>query len=570
MNRTRVMVLLSVLIIISTLLASCSPAAATPAPTQPAPAATEAPQPVVTEAVAPTTAPTVAATTAPQTGAKTGGRIVYANTEGYYILDPILAASQSVPHYATFDPLITLNLDLTDYVGILAEKFESAPDNMSATFTLRKGLKFQDGTPVDAQAIKWNLDQYRDPKVASPFGGWMAGFVSEIQAPDPLTVVIKMEKPYAPLYYWLAQMGMVSPTAYQKLGTDKFVLTPVGAGPWIAKEITPDVSTLFVRNTDYAWWPSFIDNKGPAYADELMVRYAKDESSMFAGLETGETHVAKVPSTMLSQAKSNPNIELVKNVQAGESYLGMNTQDAVLSNKNIRLAIGLALNRDEIVQVGYGGEALPMYGVLSPTIWGYSQKMEDYAKSQSNDPAKAKEMLAAEGYKAGADGMLVGKDGKKLEIKLALTPDTKSQSIAETIQSQLKDIGVSIVLEPVEESVIIDMTKKGTHQMILWSYGLSDASILSYLFQSNRIGASNRTRFNNPELDKLMNAADGEMNPDLRRTKVEAVMQLLIDNRPMIPLYAEYSYMGYRKDLIAGLKFDKVGGVYFGDAYLLK
>ncbi len=398
---------------------------------------------------------------------------------------------------------------------------------------MRKGTKFQDGTPVDAAAIKWNLDRYNDPQIGSPFGGWMTEFVKEVQAPDAQTVVILLKQPYAPLYYQLAQMGMVSPTAYQAEGVDRFGMKPVGAGPWIASEITPDVSTLFRRNPDYGWWPSFIENKGPAYPDELLVRYAKDEATMYAQLETGETDIARVPATELANAKSNPNIELNKAIQAGLSYIGFNTQFGPLTNPNVRVAISHAIDRDEIVQAGYEGEGIPIYGVLSPSIWGYSQAVEDYAKqTRGFDPEQAKQMLAAEGYTPGADGILVGKDGKKLEFKFAFDATTQTKTIAETIQSQLKEIGVSVILTPLEEQAIIDATKAGTHEMILWSFGLSDASILTYLFKSARIGASNRTRFNSPELDKLLEAADGEMNPDIRKQKVEAAMKLLIDQRP--------------------------------------
>ena len=97
------------------------------------------------------------------------------------------------------------------------------------------------------------------------------------------------------------------------------------------------------------------------------------------------------------------------------------------------------------------------------------------------------------------------------------------------------------------------MTVKGTHEMILWGYGLIDPSILTYLFHSERLGRSNRTRFVRPELDTLLNAADGALDWSVRQQKVADVLKYLVEQRPNIPLWSAYSYTGYRKDKIAGL-----------------
>jgi ABC-type transport system substrate-binding protein len=106
--------------------------------------------------------------------------------------------------------------------------------------------------------------------------------------------------------------------------------------------------------------------------------------------------------------------------------------------------------------------------------------------------------------------------------------------------------------------------------MILWYFGQVDPNIMTYQFDSGRIGLSNRTRFNNPEMDKLLHAADSAMVYADRMAAVTAVQKFLVDNRPNVPLFSHVNYVGYRKDIVAGLKFDKAGGLNFMDAYILK
>lgn len=106
--------------------------------------------------------------------------------------------------------------------------------------------------------------------------------------------------------------------------------------------------------------------------------------------------------------------------------------------------------------------------------------------------------------------------------------------------------------------------------MIIWSYGLLDPNILTYLFSSDRIGKSNRTRFNSPDLDKMLKDADTTMDYTTRMQKVNAILMYLIDNRPNIPLFSHIVYAGYRNDIVAGLKFDKAANPNFQDAYIIK
>ncbi len=585
--RNLLLTVFSVLIVTSMLLSACTPATTAPQapaaetkapeapkaePTKiqpPAPPPTQAP--AKTEAPAPTEAPAMteapAATEAPMV--KEGGRLVIAETDGYYTLDPFITPWHDTPQYAVYDTLLALKPDLSDYAGYLLEdKWEIAPDNLSVTFKVRPNIKFTDGEPVTAEAIKWVLDHFRDETVGSPGGGWMPGVVKDVQAPDSSTLVIVLESPYAPLFFQLSSMEIPSPKAYQEKGADAFAQAPVGSGTWIVKEIVPETSVLYTRNPDYAWAPAWYDNKGAMYPDEFFIKYMGDEAVTYAALEAGEIHIAPVPAQFLEKARANPNIAIIEGQENGGTYLGFNTEFAPFDNKNVRVAISHAVDRDELIQVGYEGEAVPAFTNLVNTEMGWSKEIEDKAKEGAYDPETTKSMLEAEGYTLGSDGVYE-KDGKKMEFTLTVPTGDARKRVAEALQAQLADVGVKVNIDIKESQVIRDMTVKGDHQMILWYYGLVDPQILYYLYHSGRIGASNRTRYNNPDLDKILEEADAALDWEMRKQKVAEALQLLVDNRPNVPLYSTLSYTGYRKDLIDGMKWDILGAVLLQDVFLL-
>ncbi len=581
-HKSSLLSVLSVVMIASMVLAACAPAATpTAAPTVAAPTSapvspTTAPTAVPPTAVPPTAVPATAApTTAPTAAGPTkGGKIVVSNSVGNYnTLDEFVSPWHDYAELNTFyDTILYTKLDFSGYIGLLVEdNWEISPDNLTVTFHVRQGIKFQDGTPVDAAALKWNLDHWIDPKVAAPGGGNLQSALKSVDAPDATTLVLHLLTPYAPLFNELASVEMSSPTAYQSLGPDKFAQAPVGSGPFEKPVIVSNASFTYSRNESYNWGPSLFKNKGPMYPDQYVVKFVADDQTAFAALETGEINVEpSMPAQFLDQAKADPKITIVQGAEQGGTYLGFNTQYPPFDNQQVRVAISYAINRDEVIQAAVSGAGVPMYTNLSNAEIGYSQEAEDYGKSKSDNVDTAKKMLADLGYKAGSDGILVGKDGKKMEFKLSTTPTDETKRIAEDLQAQLKDIGIQADIDIKESQTIRQMTQDGTHQMIVWTFGLLDPNILTYLFASDRMGKSNRTRFVNADLDKMLKDADTTMDYNSRMQKVNAILKFLVDQRPNVPLFSHIVYTAYRNDIVGGLVFDKTASPYFFDAYLLK
>jgi peptide/nickel transport system substrate-binding protein len=584
MKHRSLFVALSQIMIVSMFLGACAAPAATPTATV-APAPTAFAFPTATTAaptVAPTTAaateaPTTAAATAAPTTAPTtapagpikGGTLTIVDNVDYATLDPFTLTWTNPAYGLMYDFLVVYKPDYSGFAPNVADSWKFGADNKSVTFTLRPGVKFTDGTPMDAAAVKWNIDRYRDKKIASPASDVLGGLVTDVSTPDDHTVVLTLSQPSAILFDTISGMGMVSPAAFQKAGADNYGQSPVGTGPFMVKDQVANDHRTLTRNPDYAWPPTWFDNKVAAYPDTVVVKQLTDDATMYSALETGQVQVAPIPTQFLAQARANANIGVVQGVENGIQYIGFNNQAAPFDNKNIRQAIGYAINRDEIVKVAWNGEADPIYGPLSPSQFGYSQNAETIARKQSYNVDTAKKMLAAEGWVPGSDGILA-KGGKKMEFRFLFIPDDPSKRAAETIQSQLADVGIKLDLAPEQVAALKDETKKGTHQMFLLYITLPDPRSMCFQFCSANIGGTDRTRFKNDDLDKALAAMNAELDPDKRKALVEAAELIIIDQRPEIPLAVKHLFYGYRKDQVGGMKFDVLAGAQYQDAYLLK
>ncbi len=164
-----------------------------------------------------------------QGGTHPGGRLVVADGASNTSLDPFVTSWHSWPHYAIYATLFMQDANL-NYVGFLADTWEVGADGKSLTIHLIKDATFTDGTPVDAEAIKWNLDKYSNPDTGASQGADLVGLLEETTVDDPYTVTLHLNSPYAPLFHTLWGLEIVSPTAYEAEGKENFGTHPVGCG----------------------------------------------------------------------------------------------------------------------------------------------------------------------------------------------------------------------------------------------------------------------------------------------------------------------------------------------------
>ena len=477
-----------------------------------------------------------------------GGRLVIADANSNTSLDPFVSSWHSWPHYAIFPTLFARNTDLS-YVGFLADTWEVSEDSKSLTINLIDYATFTDGTPIDAAAIKWNLDKYANPDTGASQGADLIGLLEEVVINSDYSFTMHMNSPYAPLFFVLANVEIVSPTAYEELGVDNFGTNPVGGGPFVFKELVTDSYLLLERNPDFTWAPEELnENTGPVYLDELQILFIGDEQTALAALETGEISIAGIPTQNLADAEANPDID-VNVAQLNQiRYVGFNTSKEPWTNAELRRAFAYATDRQEFVTLAWDDLAEPLYQPLPPTIWGHNPELD--AAAYSFDPDRAREILDSLGYvDVDGDGLRETPDGEPWSVPLSTASPDEWRRQAEVLEAQWRDVGIPIEIQLLEFTALIDLTTTGTHDLFLLLYGYSDPSILTYFFDPDRKGGSNRAWFSTDELTQLLTDADTQLNPDLRYEAVTAISQYIIDESPWVFLAVPPALLGVRAEL---------------------
>lgn len=485
---------------------------------------------------------------AAQDGPRNGGRLVVADANSNTSLDPFVTSWHSWPHYAIFSTLFSRNADL-EYVGYLADSWEVAEDGLSLTITLIDFATFTDGTPVNAEAIKWNLERYANPETGSSQGASLRTLLAGVDVLDEYTFVMRLNSAYAPLFFELAGLEIVSPTAYEAAGVDNFGRNPVGSGPFMLKELSADNYILLERNPDFRWAPAELyDHPGPVYLDELQILFLGDDQTILAALETGEVTFSGIPTQNLADVEANPDITVHKAQLDQIRYVGFNTSKAPWDNAELRRAFAYATNREEVALLAWDGLAMPLYQPLPPTIWGHNPELD--AISYTHQPETAMAILDELGYvDVDGDGLREDPDGNPWVARLSTISTDEYRRMAEVVEAQWREVGIPVEIELMDQSALIELTTTGTHDLFLLRYGYQDPSILTYFFDPARKGGTNRAWFSSDELTALLVKADTDLNQATRYETITQLSAYIIRESPWVFLVVPPYLAGVRNEL---------------------
>jgi peptide/nickel transport system substrate-binding protein len=542
--------------------------------------ATDTPKPaaagatgVATSASGSAPAPTKAAalsTSTPQTGAAAtnetpvpGGRLIIADDQGDQPLDPFKTPWHSTAHFLVFRHYIVKAPDLS-YVADTFESWQASPDGKDVTFKVCQGIENTDGTVVDAASLKFIIDRLVDPQRKAPGASAFTSLKSTTVV-DDYTLKLTYDPVYAPLYSGMSGSEVSSKAAVEKYGDD-FGNNPVGAGPYIVKQQIPGNSIVYDRNPDYTQPPPFYKNRGPAYFDGVTIKVIKEEATTWAALKAGEVHVAQIPTTFVKEADTNQDITVVKQLDTGIRYLGMNCAKPPFNDLLVRQAVAHAIDRNSIVQNAMDGYGEVLYTPLAAAI-AYSDNEGMQKISYPFDPAMGKDKLKQAGYDV--SGAVATKGGQPLEVTLLLNNTDFFKRAGQIVQSQLKDIGMKINIQITEGTALTDATVAGTHQMFLQLYGSTDPSIMFYFFHSSRIKATNRAWYSSPELDALLEQGQSELDPVKQKDIYEKVQTMVVQAAPWIVLGNPYVFSGIRKE-VRGFQVHPQGTYLLHDAWMKK
>jgi peptide/nickel transport system substrate-binding protein len=473
-----------------------------------------------------------------------GGTLVYALNQEPDTLDSHkanLGVSYVLQGYLG-STLIAKDPETGNYIPYLAERWEVSDDGLVWDFFLRQDVKFHDGTPMTAHDYVWTFQRIMDPETKSPSAlGFLS--VTNIEAVDDYTLRITMAYPNYPFLEALTSFYMqpLSQAAVEAAGDD-YGRQPVGVGPYRFKEWVTGDRIILERNPDFAWGPPF-SSEGAPYVETLLFRIIPEATTRVAGLESGDIDViTNVEPRDMERLEASGNFVIDGVLFQGiEPYSPMNVSRPPFDDVRVRQAFNYAVNRDVLIKVVALGYAEPQYGPISPTVHGYWPGVEEIGYTYDLDKAKA--LMAEAGWEdTNGDGILE-KDGKPLKLVLYTDPSTEARvKVAVILQQQYRELGADVEIRQVDIGTRYGYMVSGDYDLSLESWSWGEAQLMFIMFSSSMIGAYNFSFLDDPELENLLNATIGVMDPVQRQEYVNQAQQRIVEQAYLIFLYTPLKF----------------------------
>ncbi len=470
-------------------------------------------------------------------------------------LDPGATGLVSVAQMLStmFDPLIwKFPNDPTYYPG-LAQSYTVSADAKTYTFKLRSGVKFHDGTPFNASAVKATFDHIANPATKSLSAIGALGPYVETRVLDQDTAQVVFSAPNAAFVNEMTQVTLAisSPTALQKYGKG-YDTHPVGTGPFKFQQFINNDKVVVVRNPAYAWGPAPLGGGKPALLDQITFRILPDPSSQANALTTNEIQIGQNlnPGDVTSAVSAGK--KKLSALSSGMPYCIMiNAQQAPTNDLAVRQAIEYAIDNKAIINTLFKGLYSPANSVLTPVSAGYSPDQALY----SYNPAKAGQLLDSAGWKMGSGGLRV-RNGQQLSLDFINIANFGFDGISQLMQAQLNTVGIHSTITDQAFPSVATTYNQGKQNLADWFYYDVDPYLFNTVFNSSQIKAGfNWEHYDNPAIDAAIAAANADTNDGSRVAKYQAIALTLAQSATIIPIYNLQTILVTQPN-VSGIKFD--------------
>lgn len=423
-----------------------------------------------------------------------------------------------------FDALTQLSADGTKMEPGLAERWEQSADGLTYTFTLRRNVRFHDGSVLHAHAVKASYERQFLPGSpfysASPpnaYEGVLSGLVKEIRVVDPQTVAITLHYPRPQQF---ALVKIVSPQALTRHGLD-LTRTPVGTGPFRLERWESDRIVL----------SAFADSwRGRPRIGQVNFAIVPDTQVAMERLEAGDFDlVPEVSPQLFERLASNPLTRLVKVGGLNLRFLGMQMERPALQDRRVREAIARAVDRERLATYLGRGAMLPARGPLPPASLGYDPQI----RQPPHDPRRARELL----QEAGVEASLT----LRLLYNASLEPWVE---VAQAVRSDLRKAGLMVELVGVPDwKAFHDERRKGDHDLYLYGWSVSTPDPERFLFPLFQAKSpDNFGHFSNPKVDELLAQARQPMDDARRLRLYREASRMIVNDVPAVFLYHQITF----------------------------
>ena len=422
-----------------------------------------------------------------------------------------------------FASLVTIDPRTLEVIPDLAESVEVV-DPTRFVVKLRRGLRFSDGSALDAQDVIATFEGVVDPALRSRYAHTYRR-IAEMRSPNAHTIEFILREPHATFLTDLELPIVRSEDSRRRIATPEAPF-PTGAGPYRLVARAPGVLEL---RANPHW------HRGAPTHPSLRMVVIRDDNTralrMLAG--EGDLALASIPPLLLPMFDDTPELETRATPGISTMYLGYETTSSKLSDVRVRRAIAHAIDRELLVRTKYDGQARVTDTWIPAEHWA----APDSLPSHSFDRERARALLDEAGFvdPPGAE--------PRMHLILRTTSERFRQSVARAIAAMLREVGVEVDVRPSEAATLISDLNRGRFELTLLQVPeVIEPHVLSWFFDSSRIPGpgregANRWRYDNPELDRLFEAGRTQIESTARRATYLDVQRVLARDLPVLPLW---------------------------------
>ncbi|MET8649896.1 ABC transporter substrate-binding protein [Nocardia aurea] len=483
---------------------------------------------------------------------KSGGTLTYAIGTDIDCLDPAKSPSNSVVVGSIVDSLV-----YQDSEGRirpwLAKSWTVSQDLTQYTFSLRDGVTFSDGTPLDAAAVKFNFDRIKNPETGSSYAASVIGEYVSGEVIDPLTIRITLRSPVTALLQGLslAYLGIQSPTYLQSKGRDTCA-TIVGSGPFVLERSVKGQSYTLTRRAGYNWPFEGAQHSGEAYLDKVEFVIAVEGSVRVGGLTSKQYDLVRdIAAPQLAAVKANPGLEVIDYTAPGiTTALAINTRSPIFGDLAVRQAFQRAVDVRTLVPAAFFDQIEPATGPFSTTTPYFDASV---TQKYGFDTAQADRLLDAAGWTEKNSSGIRVKNGQTLRpvVFTFPAPPQDQLSLLQSIQQEVRKVGFDLDIQSYDRTTWNTKINAGEYDLHVHSYFRADPDIARTVYSAAFEPPNGYTfaRPGDPELEALLQ--EGARLPDgpERRRVYESIQHRVIEKAYSLPLYPVQRIFAYQKNI---------------------
>jgi len=460
-------------------------------------------------------------------------------------LDPHAAntASSSQVNVQIFERLIAQDLEGNFHPWLATEWTQY--DDRTYEFTLREGVEFHNGEILTAHDVVFTMQRAaHSPAIAAVLGEIDP---STVVAVDDMTVRIGTFEPHSALLNALAHAvsAILNEASVVEAGDD-YDRHPIGTGPFEFVDRVEGSTITLTRFENYHGVAPEIEG--------LQFRVMVDVSARLMALETGELDISHVTRNDIARVEADENLHMHRMPNYQINYVGFNNERERFNNPLVRQAVSHAINVEEIHQTLMQGVGEVLNGPLAPTVWGAYEGLEGYAF----DLDRARDLMAEAGYENGFDATM------------AINELPERREWAEAIQSQLREIGITVTISQMDMPTFLAETEDGNYDMFILSWnavtGEADYGLHPVFHSVNHGAPGNRAFYTNTRVDELLDLGRSTSDPSIRLEAYHEVQQLIVEDAPWVFLTSGEVLMASGTN-IGGLNLVPTNHIMFNTIY---